>query len=1484
MPDLPFHPLINTWFSETYGKPTAVQAEAWPLIGRGEHVLALAPTGSGKTLTAFLGAISRFVQGSYPADVLTVLYVSPLKALNEDIRRNLLEPIAALQARFEREGQPFPDIRVETRSGDTTAAQRRRFAARPPAILATTPESLAILLLSDSGRAALKTLRYVILDEIHTALGSKRGAFLACQIDRLALLAGEFQRVALSATVRLPERAAEFAGGFRPVQIVSPPAEKRIELRVEYPPLEPGLPEPGKRPDAFSKRYAVLVDIILERIRRPDRAGRAILVFTDSRRRAERIAFLVNQAAEEELVFVHHGSLAPEVRRAVEKRLAAGEIPCVAATGSLELGIDIGAVEEVILAGSPAGAATALQRIGRAGHGVGLVSRALLVPFHGLDLVQTAALAGAVADREIEETAPVDNPLDVLAQIILALCIEKPRIDTELYELIRGFRVFRSLDRASFDAVAGMLAGYSFPAAGPGKTTGSSVAGDRVRELRPLLYRDEASGELSASAGARFLLYLSGGVIASRGYYAMRLAGGARIGELDEEFVWERRLGDHFEFGARSWVITAIGPEAVTVVPRGKPSGYAPFWKADAAYRSPVLSRRVLELFEAYNRGGSPALPALSDDAATALGDFLSRQERAQGGCALPSGSFFPIEIIEDPGNQRDIRQVILHTFRGEAVNYPLSMALAQEFEDRSGSRVEVQADDNGILLFLVRTGAVDPEEAVRGALLSLAGDGSRAEVCFRRRLETSGVFGAAFRETAERSLLLPRASFGKRTPLWVLRRRAKDLYDRVAGQADFPVTVEAWRSCLRDQFDMPGFAAFFADIGTRALGFAFFRSHRPSPFAEHLVWITTGALLYEYDERPDLRERPGGTELSNESWNVSRDETLGDRVIREALNNGARRPVLPAGLVADFSARLRRELPDWAPQDELSLAEWVKERIAIPRPEWETLSRALPEPFRQVLAADPHLGGRLYWVGENLVHRDRREVWAVDSLACLGPWLRCQGPVPVETLATVFGAGPAEISAAAEALASAGELVLGVSVADAGSNLVCDRKNLEILLRLSRKGHPKRISEKPAALLLPFLALRQGIAIHRPGETLRAPAGDSFAFPPALAGYALPAEIWERDILAVRFPGYRLELLDRELEAGKLLWYGAGREKIAFAAPDDLALILDPGGPPFEGALPGDFLDTGRDFWDIKERLGGDSPSTAARLWEEVWKGRLSAESFEPLRRALTEGFIPRDLARFAGERRTVPVPGHPAGRLLPRAVPRALRNRWRGGPPVAGKWFALGGGLDGEDWAGEPDLLDEESLNRERVLFLLRRWGLLTRPLLEREAPALSWSALLPAIRRLELAGELMAGRFFGGVNSLQFAPPDIAEALEQAGDERGIYWMNAADPASPAGLDIDGMDGRLPVRIASARFCCRGSTLAAVSCRNGRELRVLVPPGDADLPLILGFLRPPEGGRKLVVETINGISAARSEYTGALRTLGFFPDRNSLVYWPG
>ncbi len=1526
-----FHPVIRNWFTETYGKPTSVQAEAWPLIEKGENVLALAPTGSGKTLTAFLSAISRFCSDEqYPADKLSVLYVSPLKALNEDIKRNLLEPLAAIQSRFEKEGLPFPPIRVETRSGDTPQSQRRKFFIKPPSILALTPESLAILLLNPKGRNALSTVKYIIIDEVHAVIGNKRGAFLSCQIDRLARIAGDFQRISLSATVRNPQITAEFVGGVgqnirgRAVRIVAPPAEKKIDFSVEYPNSEDNIsPENADeildRIELYGKRYTPLIEYVLSRILE----GSVLLVFTDSRRRAERLCYFINQEAAAlcarnpdafggrfggSLAFTHHGSLSKELRRGVEEGLAAGRISCVIATASLELGIDIGSIDEVVLAGSPGNVSQALQRIGRSGHGVGKVSKGKLFAFHGKDLLAAAALKGAVDERDIEEIRPIENPHDILAQIILALCAEQDwRVDA-LYETIKTFYIFKNLNYDSFNRVVLMLAGLSLS---------ENASSKRLRDIKPRVWLDKETETIGILDGTTILLYTSGGVIANRGLYSMRLSDGTKIGELDEEFVWERSLGDCFDFGARGWRIINITSESVEVVPLENRADYIPFWKGDTPFRSTNLTERLLAILEQYNKT-EKIETKLNITAAGSLKSFLELQRKTQNKLPLPDSKNITVEILTGNEANRDFCSIIFHSFRGGQINYPLSLALSSEMEEKVNLRIESFAGDDSILFLLPRLGFEDtsstPEEIFRNALAALetgdSGGITRGERHFRNRLETSGLFGASFREAAERSLLLPKAPFGKRTPLWIMRQRSKRLFDAVLEEDGFPVTAEAWRACLVDTFDMDGFRDLITSINNGSVTLSFFSTNKPSPFSEDLVRMETNTFMYEYDDRREM----GGKKHS---------ATLSDKVIEEAIGNASLRPVLKAEVVNNFTARLRREIADWAPDDSLSLNEWVKERVAIPLDEWETLCSVMPQELVNEIDKS-----RIKTVTRNgaaiasVVHREWEASWLNEALSLLGQWLRYESTVSVERIMQVFGASESEAEDALSALVEIDEVVRDVAVEDNTVdpnlngldqlpvvNFFCDRENLEILLRLSRKKQRPVIEEKPAAVLAPFLALRQGLA--RTGSA----AQTDNAFRKNLCAWTAPAKLWETEILCARNSAYTRENIDKEIREGRLLWYGAGasskgsRERTGFCRSEDFDLVCDCAANTatankaaekpasvFERLLSSPFFNRARDFWEIKNELNNiaakdgnaaiSSRDCAEALWNEAWRGRLTADSFEPVRRGIETGFVPKGIdtslagnpsfGTSAQDTKKTPSFGRQS------RIPAALRNRWRQGAPVHGNWFSLV--MEGQD---EVNPLEEASLNRDRVRLLLDRWGILCRPLLEHETSPFTWSKLLPTMRRMELAGELVAGRFFSGINSLQFASPSIAAELEQAQNFDGLYWLNAQDPASLAGLEIEGLPYTLCARLAGNRLYYKGTALIAVSGKNGKEMQIFIEADNPCVTELTALFKIPRTRNvmpesKIVIEKINGKNAAESEYAPSFKLQKFESDRGRLILW--
>ena len=691
----PFHPLIRTWFTERMGTPTEIQTRAWPVIAAGKHALVTAPTGSGKTLTAFLWAINQLVTGAWGGGQTRVLYVSPLKALNNDIRRNLTAPLEELQSRFREAGADFPEICVLTRSGDTPAEERRRMGRRPPEILITTPESLNIMLSSRAGRAMLTGIATVILDEIHAVVGTKRGTHLITAVERLVPLSGEFQRIALSATVKPLSRVAGFVGGYirsgdaraahyqkRAVTVIQSRERKRSEIRVSFP------------PDAREH----LVDaswwpVLAEAFRAIIRDNRSTLLFANSRRNAEKVTRLINEGEPQELAYAHHGSLSREIRLAVEERLKNGELKAIVATSSLELGIDIGALDRVILIETPPSIASAIQRIGRSGHGVGGTSRGLLYPTHGHDFLYAAVVARGVAEQDIESILPVESPLDVLAQVIVSMTgIERWDID-ELFAFIRTCQPYRKLPRRQFDLVLEMLAGR--------------YADTRLRELKPRISLDRIDNTVHGKEGALRLVYLSGGTIPDRGYYDLRIAETQnKIGELDEEFVWERRVGDTFTLGTQVWRIQKVTHNDVEVVPVDAKPGIFPFWRAEEMNRDFHLSERIMLFLEEVNpRLDTPSLKEelrrdyfLEETAADELISHLKRQ-RAATGTDLPHRRHLLIEHFDDPLNTADRKQVILHNLWGGRINRPFSLALQAAWEEKYHYHLEIFVNNDCLLL-----------------------------------------------------------------------------------------------------------------------------------------------------------------------------------------------------------------------------------------------------------------------------------------------------------------------------------------------------------------------------------------------------------------------------------------------------------------------------------------------------------------------------------------------------------------------------------------------------------------------------------------------------------------------------------------------------------------------------------------------------------------------------------------------------------------
>jgi ATP-dependent Lhr-like helicase len=1496
-----FHPAVEEWFAETFRAPTRAQERAWPEILAGRSTLLFAPTGSGKTLAAFLAAIDRLMFAPVPPPKrrLRVVYVSPLRALAVDVERNLRAPLVGIARAAERRGDVFHTPVVGVRTGDTPAADRVAMARHPPDILITTPESLFLVLTSEA-RAMLDTAEVVIVDEIHALVATKRGAHLALSLERLAeRTASPPQRIGLSATQRPLDEVARFLGGGegarvwrpRPVSIVDAGARKAFDLRVEVPveelrraaasTSEEGPPAFTEGPAAGSGQRGSLWPAIHPRLVELIRAHRSTLIFVNSRRLAERLAAALNDLAGEEMVRAHHGSVAREQRLAVEDDLKAGRLPAIVATSSLELGIDMGAIDLVIQIEAPPTVASGMQRIGRASHQVEAVSRGVIFPKYRGDLLATAAITRAMAEAAVEATRMPRSPLDVLAQQVVAVVAKEERRVDDVFALVRRAAPFAKLPRAQFDGVLDMLSGR-YPS-------------DEFAELRPRLVWDRLNGTVRAREGALRLVVANAGTIPDRGLYGVFLAdgeaegrGGRRVGELDEEMVFESRVGEVFVLGASSWRIAEITRDRVLVTPAPGEPGKTPFWHGDRPPRPAELGERVgrltRELASAPAREATRRLVSEHGLLPTAADTLLAYlREQTEAGGALPDDQTLVLERTRD--EMGDWRLVLLSPWGGR-VHAPWALALQAGLRASGDVEVETLWTDDGIVVRL--PDRERPPDA--GQLLP---DPDEVEDLVLRELGGSALFAAHFREAAARALLLPRRRPGQRTPLWMQRKRSADLLSVASRYGSFPIILETYREVLQDVFDLPAFLELLRRLRRRELRVVTVDTARPSPFAASLLFGYVANYIYEGDaplaerraqalsvDQAQLRELLGEAELRT----LLDPEALGELELSlQALD-----PTHQARSADALHDLLRRLGP-------LTLAE-IAARVAAP-PRTEVVEPSvLAARWAGALVADRRaytvtLGGteRLAAAEDAARLRDAFGVPPARGLpqAFLEPgsdalgdmvarYARTHAPFTAAEIAQRYGMGESPVAAALERLAEHGRVVEGEFRPGGGGREWSDPGVLATLRRRSLARLRKQTEPADPDALARLVLDWQGVANP---PALRHGPDALLDVIEQLQGAAVPASVLEADVLPARLPAYRPQDLDALCAAGEVVWVGVSAlgerdGRLALFLTDHLPLLHTPPAQGPEGPLHRAIRDhlsaRGASFFTelFAAAGGGLVQPVLEALWDLVWAGEVTNDT-------------PAALRTFV----------RPPGRSATRRRGAAFRSRRVAPPSAAGRWSLVAAARQGKS----PSATERAKALAEQ---LLARHGVLTRQAVLAEAVPGGFSTLYPVLKAIEETGRVRRGYFVAGLGGSQFALPgalDRLRALREAppaeSDASGVV-LTATDPANPYGaaLPWPSVVGGKAMRAAGTHVVLVDGALAAWLGRGEKEIVTLLPEHEPGRSRVAAALARALAGwtartsrHGIGWSLVDGRPAGQSPLAPFLKDAGFIPWGTGLRLMP-
>jgi ATP-dependent Lhr-like helicase len=1459
-----FHPAVAQWFAQTFPAPTPAQHAAWVPILEGRSTLLLAPTGSGKTLAAFLVAIHKLMFGDPNAKGCRVLYLSPLKALAHDVERNLRSPIAGITRVAQQLGLPHrvPDVAIRT--GDTPANARARMRRHPPDILITTPESLYLMLTSGASEL-LTTVETIIVDEIHAMVPSKRGSHLFLSLERLEELGPPGrpprQRIGLSATQKPLDEVARLLGGGvvradggwepRPVAVVDAGAKKQLDVRVEVPVEDmstlsdgagPSTDNPLEGKSIWPAMHPRLVELI--------RAHRSTMIFVNSRRLAERLATALNETAGETLALAHHGSIAKEQRAEIEDALKRGALPALVATSSMELGVDMGAVDLVIQIEAPPSVASGMQRIGRAGHQVGAVSRGVMFPKFRGDLLACAAASAHMVDGDVEKSAYPRNPLDVLAQQLVAMTVFGPLDVDHAFEVVRRAAPFADLPRGSFEGVLDMLSGR-YPS-------------DDFAELRPRLTWDRVGGTISARAGARNVALVNGGTIPDRGLFGVFLAGGEgktskRVGELDEEMVFESRVGDVFLLGASAWRMEEITHDRVMVTPAPGQPGKMPFWHGDRAGRPlqfgraiGALTRTLLAAAPAQAKARLMDAHGLDERAANNLLAYLGEQKAATGD--VPSDRTVVVErCLDELGDWR----VCVMTPFGGRVHAPWATAVASSIKAQRDVAVEMMWSDDGMVFRL-------PESDVPPEVEAFFPSPDDVENVLFKCLADSSLFAARFRENAARSLLLPRRHPTTRQPLWQQRKRAADLLAVASRYSAFPIILETYRDVLKDVFDLPGLLEVLKDVVSRKVRVTTVDTRKPSPFAATLMFSYVANFLYDQDA--PLAERRAAA-LSVDQAQLR--ELLGEAELRDLLDPAAlqelaaelqrldgKRPVPHADGVHDVLLSL----------GDLSYAELLA-RVEPDAPLQQWLD-ALTTARRVVLV---NVAGEARYAAVEDVARLRDALGVMPPpglpLTLLTPveeplldlvsrYARTHAPFTAQDVATRLGLGVTVVTQALRRLVALDKVLEGEFVPGGQGREWCDAGVLRTLKRRSLARLRHAVEPVDGAVLGRLMLDWQGVTRPRAGLDALLGAVEQ------LQGAAIPASVLETEVLPARVEGYRPGDLDALCAAGEVVWRGVeslgphdGRVALYLT---DHAPLLAPLPTAVEGALAQQIrtLLQARGavfFHDLAAGTGAFQSDLLNTLWDMVWAGEVTNDTVAPLRSLLRQGSAGKQT-RVRG---------------------RTFRSRRLAPPASEGRWSLL-----------VPALPRPTETQRRHALVrtLLERHGVLTREAIHAENVPGGFTAVYDVLKAMEDAGRARRGYFVAGLGATQFALPGADDRLRALKDEPATHRtvvLAATDPANPYGaaLPWPEKEGAHPARVAGAQVILLDGALVAFARRTERNVVTYLPNDEPErsqaaraVAQALAALVD-EGGRSaLLVGQVDGDDPRESVLSPQLEEAGF------------